>query len=200
MEVTASSVHGWVDPFGAVRAHVVVIGRNAGDAPVQVSSSGSRWQIVSPTGEEVAEGRFAHAFPPVVRPGETVLLIETLSATFTNAEDVEDVRVAIGTETAVADGPVVPLEVSDVTWRAGPDDGLAVEGRVVNSTARPVADAAVAVIVRDAGGRILGGAYDVGVGPLEPGASVAFSTAYPGTPPVDPATVATADAIAIGLP
>jgi hypothetical protein len=201
MEVAASSVRGWVDPFGAVRAHVVVVGRNAGDTPVTISASGSRWQIVDAAGKEVAEGRFAHAFPPVVAPGDRVLLIETLSATFTDPQDVRGINAAIATESS-RDGTtsVLQLEVSDVTWRAGVDNGLAVEGRVINRTDQAVTDAAVAVVVSDAGGQILGGAYDVGVGSLEPGESASFSTSYPGTPPVDPQSVVSADATAIGVP
>ncbi len=200
VEVAASSVRGWVDPFGEVRAHVVVVGRNAGDTTMSVSASGSRWQILNEAGKEVAAGRFAHAFPPVVAPGQTVLLIETLSATFTDPQDVSGISVAIATESSGDGVAALPLEVSDVTWRTGADDGLAVEGRVVNRTGRPVTDCAVAVVVSDAGGQILGGAYDVGVGSLEPGESATFSTAYPGTPPVDPASVVSADATAVGFP
>jgi hypothetical protein len=86
-----------------------------------------------------------------------------------------------------------------VTWEPNPDRTIRVRGEVANTSDAAITEAAVAVVLHDAAGEALAGAYDVSLGPLDAGASAIFETDYPGTPTVDPTTIATADASAFGL-
>ncbi len=192
--IVESVVIPWVDPFGEVRAQVIAIVENVGGVRARLPSAESHYTITDAADERIAGSLFAHAFPPVLEPGERGYLVDTQSATFVNLEDVARVNVDVAFEPVGA--AVSRLEVSGVDW-VETVDGMVVTGTVTNTGAEAVAAGAVAVILLGSDGSILGGVYDVtDIGRLEPGAALQFSTGYPGTPPINPNRVASTVAVA----
>jgi hypothetical protein len=181
-----------------VRAQVVVTVRNEGASPVEVALSTATWMVSDEEGETVASGRFAHAFPPVVPAGGEAYLIDGVSAAFAEADELANLDVNVEGQPPGDDLAPVPLEVAAVEWTSTGDGGVAISGRVENPSADPTRAASVAVVLRNDRDEILAAVYDVAIGPLGAGESRTFETAYPGTPPVDPDEVATADAVATG--
>ena len=199
MQLTDRTLHTWVDQFGEVRAQILATAWNGGDTPVWMPGARSTWRIRDRAGQIVASGRFAHAFPEVVAPGEHVLFIETLSATLAERSELSDLE--IETDARPIDEsakPIVLLTVTDLTWGQAEDGGLLVRGRVSNETGLTVADVRVGVVLRDRAGSALGGLYDASIGTMTAGSVREFVSDYPGTPPVEPADVATAEAVAAG--
>ena len=94
------------------------------------------------------------------------------------------------------EGTIVRLETSELSWTAADDGGLEVTGEVSNASTETVTDAAVGIVLKDDRDQVLAGAYSVNVGVLAPGETRPFVTAYPGTPHIDPAVVASAEAAA----
>jgi hypothetical protein len=185
-----------VDPFGEVRAQVVALVENEGPGRAGLPSAESRYTITDAGGNRIAGSLFAHAFPPVLEPGERGYLIDSQSATFVDLADIAKVEVDVAFEPGAT--AVARLEVSEVDWVES-IDGLVVSGAVTNAGPETVAAGAVAVVLLAADGSMLGAVYDVtDIGRLEPGASVAFSTGYPGTPPINPNRVATTVGVAFG--
>ena len=163
-----------------------------------VAPARCRWRVLDNRSAPVASGRFAHAFPPVVPPGGTVLFIDTVSATFAEADQIARLDAAIFAEPATTDDAVVSLRVSMVTWRSSEEGGVEVSGRVENPTSATVNDVMVGIVLRDRTGQILGGLYDIGLPSIEPGAGTTFVTDYPGAPPMAVEDIVTADGIASG--
>jgi hypothetical protein len=190
----------WTDALGEVRAQVVIVGTNTGGEPVVVEESASRWSVLDPAGTTVASGRFARSIPAVVAPGGSVVLVETLSATLADAAELATLEAQVVTRPAgeEAAGSVVTLDVSDVAWEAGPDGAIAVTGRVRNDGDASVSDVQVAVVLRDSDGAVLAAAYDVSIDALDAGETREFTTSYPGTPPIEPSEVVSAEAVAAG--
>jgi hypothetical protein len=186
------------DAIGEVHVQVIATAHNGSGAPIAVAAPASTWAVIDQAGDEVARGRFAHAFPPVVPPDGMVLLVEDLMTSFERPEELAELKVELAVEPAGRPDEVVPLEVSDVSWSRSPEAGLAVHARVSNVSAVDVSRATVGVVLRDATGEILCGVYDVAVGKIEAGASRSVVTAYPGTSPIDPELVASAEGAAAG--
>jgi hypothetical protein len=198
VELVDAVVTSWIDDLGEVRAHVVATVENRGGAAARLPGSESSFTIRDGEGASVAGGLFGHAFPPVVEPGERAYLIDTLSATFADPEEVVDVEVEVVFESTT--DTIRDIEVANVTWDSGPD-GLVVTGDVENGGEDEIGSAAVAVVLQDARSRVLGAVYDVtDVAALEPGASVRFSTAYPGLPPIEPGQIAAPVVVAFEQP
>ena len=197
VKVLESVVTPWIDPFGEVRAQVVALVENEGSGRARLPSAESRYTITDASGDRIAGSLFGHAFPSVLEPGERGYLIDTQSAMFVDLADVEKVDVDVAFEPVEA--AVAHLEVSDVDW-VETMDGLVVSGSVTNAGPETVGAGAVAVVLLAADGSILGAVYDVtDIGRLEPGASVQFSTGYPGTPPINPNRVATTVGVAFEI-
>ena len=200
LETSAASLRTWTDEFGEVRAQIVVTARNTGGAAVAVPGSQTTWRVLDQAGQVVTSGRFARAFPPVVASGESVQLIEAVTATFADPEELATLDVTLVSRPADGGSPaVMPLDVSAITWEANTNGSVRVSGEVANTTHLAVHDVAVAVVLRGDAAQVLAGAYDVSLGSLEPGASATFSTDYPGTPMIDVALIATAEASAFGM-
>jgi hypothetical protein len=198
LETAAQRLAVWEDPFGAVRAEVVVTVRNTGGSPVEVALSTATWTVSDEAGQPVASGRFAHAFPAVVEPGGEAYLIDGVSAAFAEANELATLEVDVQGEPAGhADAPV-ELEVADVEWTQTDEGGVVASARVENPSTEPVSEVSAAVLIRDGSGEIVAAVYDVAIGSLGPGESRTFDTAYPGTPPVDPDSVASAEGVATG--
>jgi len=199
VEVEQATIRSWTDPFGEVRAQIIVSVTNGGTAAASLPRSGTAYRVMSRDGTVVALGRFAHVFPTVVGPDETAWFIDTLSATLANQSELADVEVALVTgDPGPAESRAVPLSVSDLAWREGSDGGISVTGTVRNYGRETVPRAEVGVILLADDGSPLGVVYDVSsVRDLAPGETSAFTTAYPGTAPIDPAEVAQTVAIAI---
>ncbi len=203
LEAVDQELRAWKDAFGEVHAQVVVTARNRGAAPIVIDPSGASWRVLDETGQVVASGRFPHAFPSVLPPGAEAFLIDGLSATFAGLDELAVLDVELGAAAVDTDAPgagTVPLAVDRLAWEPSPTGGIEVTGRVVNTSGMPVHEASVGVVLRDAEGNMLGGAYDVALGPLGPGAAAAFSTDYPGLPPIDRDDVAEAAGAASGSP
>jgi hypothetical protein len=197
LETAGQRLAVWEDQFGAVRAEVVVTVRNTGDSPIEVALSTATWTVTDDAGDSVASGRFAHAFPPIVEPGGEAFLIDGVSAAFAEADELANLDVEVEGASVGDEHGRVALSVADVEWRAE-DGGLVVSGRVENPSTNAVGETYAAIVLRNDRDEILAAVYDVAIGPLGPGESRAFDTAYPGTPPIDPAEVASADAVATG--
>jgi hypothetical protein len=108
--------------------------------------------------------------------------------------------VHIPTAEGEPDDAVVPLKITDLTFASAPDGGVSVRGEVTNPSDRALSVATLAIVLRDGSGSLLGGVYDVAIGPLRPGATRSFETAYPATQPVDASEVATVEGAASGSP
>jgi hypothetical protein len=197
LEMATQRLAVWEDRFGAVRAEVVVTVRNTGGSPIGVALSTATWTVTDHAGDSVASGRFAHAFPPIVEPGGEAFLIDGVSAAFAEADELAKLEVEVQGEPVGDEDGLVALDVADVHWTSD-DDGVVISGRVENPSANAVREAYAAVVLRNDRDEILAAVYDVAIGPLGPGESRPFDTAYPGTPPVDPDEVAIADAVASG--
>ena len=112
IKTTAKQLVVWEDAFGEASVRVVATAHNAGDVPVAVAASASTWTVVGRAGDEVASGRFAHSFPPLVPPDGTVLLIDDLSMSFAEWDEISVVLVELVAEPA-GPGGVIPPEFSD---------------------------------------------------------------------------------------
>jgi hypothetical protein len=196
LETTAERLSVWEDKFGQVRAQVVVTARNAGGAPLVVATSAASWSVSDEAGDIIARGRFAHAFPDVVAPGGEVYFIDGVSAAFAQPAELATLEVRIAGEPMDDDGTIVAIETNDLSWTAADDGGLEVSGEVSNPSTATVTDATVGIVLKDARGQVVAGVYSVDLGELAAGETRLFVTAYPGTPPIDPAVVASADAAA----
>ncbi len=196
LEKTAERLTVWKDRFGQVGAQVIVTARNAGDAPLVVATSAASWSISDKTGDVTARGRFVHAFPGVVAPGGVVFFIDGVSAAFAEPAELAKLDVVIANEPMDDDGTLVPLETNDLSWTVADGGGLEVSGNVGNTSTGTVTDATVGIVLKDARGQVVGGVYSVDLGELAAGETRPFVTAYPGTPPIDPAIVAGAEAAA----
>jgi len=95
VEVEQATIRSWTDPFGEVRAQIIVSVTNGGTAAASLPRSGTAYRVMSRDGTVVALGRFAHVFPTVVGPDETAWFIDTLSATLANQSELADVEVAL---------------------------------------------------------------------------------------------------------
>jgi hypothetical protein len=203
LEAVDQELRVWEDAFGDVHAQVVVTARNRGAAPLAIEPSSASWRVLDQAGAVVASGRFPHAFPSIVRPGAEAFLIDGLSATFAQVDELAVLDVELAAEAVDADGrgtTAVPLAIDGLAWERSPTGGIEVTGRVVNTSGMPVQEASVGVVLRDAEGDLLGGAYDVALGAIGPGAAAAFATDYPGLPPMDGDEVAEATGVAYGSP
>lgn len=93
----------------------------------------------------------------------------------------------------------VTLGIAALSWRGVEDGGLEVSGTITNATNASVRESTVGIVLRDAAGELLGGVYDIALGPLDAGESRVFVTDYPATPPIVAADVASAEAAAAGI-
>ena len=159
----------WEDKFGEVRAQVIVTARNAGGAPLVVATSAASWSVSNEAGDVTARGRFMHAFPGVVAPGGDVYFIDGVSAAFAQPADLAKLDVRIPSEPMDDDGTIVRLETSDLSWIDADDGGLGVSGEVSNAFDGTVTGATVGIVLKDARGQVLAGAYSVDLGELAPG-------------------------------
>jgi hypothetical protein len=198
LETTAQRLSVWKDKFGQVRAQVIVMARNAGGTPLVVATSAASWSVSDGAGDVTARGRFTHAFPGVVAPGGVVFFIDGVSAAFAEPAELAKLDVVMANEPMDEDGTLVPLETNDLSWTIADGGGLEVSGNVSNTSTGTVTDATVGIVVKDARGQVVAGVYSVDLGDLAAGESRPFTTAYPGTPPIDPAIVAGAEAAASG--
>lgn len=196
LETTAERLSVWEDKFGEVRVQVVVTARNAGGAPLVVRTAAASWSVSDEAGDITARGRFAHAFPGVVAPGGEVMLIDGVSAAFAQPAELAKLDVQISNEPVEDDGTIVALEASDLSWTTADDGGLEVSGEVSNPSTGVVTNGTVGIVLKDARGQIVAGAYSVDLGELAAGETRSFVTAYPGTPRINPADVASAEAAA----
>jgi hypothetical protein len=177
---------------------VLVSLRNDSSSTLRFVPSGSRYRILDVRGREVASGVFTYAIPESVAPGANAYLVETVSALFASAADVE--RVQVEPVTRPTDVAAPRLDVRGLTWRRTADGGLEASGIVSNDSAAAVETGFVCVLFFDANAELIGAVYDLtDVQDLAPGRSATFSTAYPGTPPLAPASVARAEGIAFSL-
>jgi hypothetical protein len=191
-----------VDPLGQVRAQVLVGVTNRGGMPGYLPPAATTYRVLGPRGDLVARGRFAHAFPPYIEGASTGWLIDTLSATFTDPEEIGTVEVALNGQPAQPgdSGRATALTAADTRWELADDGTVEAMGSVVNVGDRLVGRIAVGVILLGHQGEPLAGVYDVeDVRDLAPGESATFSTSYPGSPPLQMADVATARAFAVAL-
>ena len=199
LEMTTQRLRVWHDRFGEVRAQVLAIARNAGGSPVRVRTGDSTWTVRNETSGVVASGRFAHAFPPVVLPGGTLYLIDGISATLADPDELDALEVEISGDPQERDADHVTLGIAALSWRGVEDGGLEVSGTITNATNASVRESTVGIVLRDAAGELLGGVYDIALGPLDAGESRVFVTDYPATPPIVVADVASAEAAAAGI-
>ena len=119
INTTAKQLVVWEDAFGEVSVRVVATAHNSGTMPVAVSAAASTWTVVSRAGDEVARGRFAHAFPSLLPPDGTVLLIDDLSMSFAEPDELSLLQVELVAEPAGPSG-VIPPEFSDSRLTLGP--------------------------------------------------------------------------------
>ena len=125
-----------------------------------------------------------------------MLLIDGVSAAFAQPAELAKLDVQISSEPMEDDGTIVALEASDLSWTTADDGGLEVSGEVSNPSTGAVTNGTVGIVLKDARGQIVAGAYSVDLGELAAGETRSFVTAYPGTPPINPADVASAEAAA----
>jgi hypothetical protein len=192
----------WTDSVGELRAQVIAGVTNEGGAAGYLPAAATTWEVRSPDGFAVARGRFAHVFPRLVEPGATAWLVDALSATFAQPSELTTVSVTLDERpaSAVDAGEAESITVADVDWHLDAEGRLSVSGTVANGGSVPVARWSAGVILVDADGRPLAAAYEIGAeGPLDPGATASFSTAYPGSGPVAAEQVAEVIAVAVPL-
>jgi hypothetical protein len=196
--VLQSALVTWEDSFGEVRAQVIGEVENQGGTSIRIPSGGTGYRIIAPNGLTVASGRFAHAFPPIVAPGQSAYLIDALAATFVDRSDLASVQIDLRSE-PVAESATL-LTVEDLHWTVT-QGRVAVSGQVRNEGATPVGPVAVGALLRDRADRILCGVYSVDPVPLlGPGQSAAFSTSYPEVQLVVPTDAFRAEAVAFVTP
>ncbi len=196
IEVGQRVVRSWIDPYGEVRAEVIVAVRNAGPSPAFLPSSETSYAVSDPAGREVAGGVFTYAFPRLIAPGQTAYLVDALSATFVERGDLARVDVEVGARPALpaASG----LVVSGVRVEPKADAGIVATGIVRNDGSTPVRNGIVGVVVHDRAGGLLAVVYDLtDAAVLQPGEERAFSTSYPAAPPVDAAAIGSIEAFAV---
>jgi hypothetical protein len=188
----------WRDTAGTLRVHVVVSATNDTSDALSVGAADRTFRVINAEGGTILSGRFPYAFPFVVPPAGTTHLITT--AVLPTGVDATTVRVEaeIFADIAPAVRPV--LEVSDL--RLVFSDGRpAVRGIVRNTGAEDVTFGVVAVIGRDASGRVIGGLYDnVNVASIRAGGEAMFQTEYPGLPPAAAERIADLIGIAFDAP
>jgi hypothetical protein len=200
--VTGTWIRAWRDPIGEVRVQVVVEVANQADTRRGLAPGETAYRIVAPDRRVVAAGRFAHAFPAMIARGGHAWLVDTLSATFVEISELTVVEVDVPSdraapETAQGTGG---LAVDVDAWTTAAEGGLVAGGTVTNEGPAVVPRAVIGVLFRDGAGIPLAGVYDVeAVVDLEPGGSVRFHTGYPGTPPIDPRDVASAEATVVPI-
>jgi hypothetical protein len=188
----------WKDPFGQVRAEIISQVENRGGQALSIPGGQSGYSISAPDGLIVASGRFGHAFPSIVGPGEHAYLIDSIAATFVDETELADVTVDLHFEPAATGA--TNLMIDDVRW-AIDQNRVLVSGRVTNRGQSPAGPVAVGAVLRDGSDRILCAVYDVGhIGGLAPGESVAFSTSYPEVQPAWPTDAVSVEALAFAKP
>ena len=170
----------WRDSAGTVRVHVVVSATNDTSDVRSLAAAERTFRLISAAGRTVHTGRFAYAFPFVVRPGGTSHLITTVVLPI--GVDATNVRVEAEILADITTAVQPMLEVSDL--RLVSSEGRpGVRGIVRNTGAEDVTFGVVAVIGRDASGRVIGGFYDnVNVASIAAGGEATFQTEYPGLP------------------
>jgi hypothetical protein len=171
----------WRDSAGTVRVHVVVSATNDTSDIRSLAAAERTFRLISAAGRTIHTGRFAYAFPFVVPPGGTSHLITTVVLPF--GVDATNVRVEAEILADITTAVQPMLEVSDL--RLVSSEGRpGVRGIVRNTGAEDVTFGVVAVIGRDASGRVIGGLYDnVDVALIAAGGEATFQTEYPGLPP-----------------
>ena len=147
----------WEDEFGEIRVQVIVTARNAGGAPLVVATSAASWSVSDEAGDITARGRFTHAFPGVVAPGEEVYFIDGVSAAFAQPAELAELEVRILGEPMDDDGTIVRLETSELSWKAADDGGLEVSGEVSNPSTGTVTGATVGIVLKDARDQVIAG-------------------------------------------
>ena len=181
-------------------AHVLVEVRNPGPGTVEMRGVDARYAITTRNGAVLHRGAFIYALPTIVPEGETAYFVDTVRLDFAESTDVGTLDVDVGPATATAAAEDA-LAVSDVTWERALGDGLQVSGTVRNPLDASVASAMVGVVLLDRDGELLGAVYDAtDIGAIPPGGEAAFSADYPRTPPIDPASVGSVEALAFPIP
>jgi hypothetical protein len=174
----------WTGPHGEARVQVILPVRNTGPSWLQLPRSRSTYRILDATGREVESGVFTAALPEFIGPGATAYLVDTLSATFGDPDELRSAEATV--DLVAAARPDVTLSVGEIELSKGPGGGLRAIGVVRNdggTTARSVVASVVAI---GPDGQAIGAVFDLtDVGDLEPGEAVAFDTEYPGAAPVD---------------
>ena len=187
----------WGDSAGTVRVHVVVSATNDTSDVRSLAAAERTFRLISAAGRTVHTGRFAYAFPFVVPPGGTSHLITTVVLPV--GVDVTNVRVEAEILADITTAVQPMLEVSDL--RLVSSDGRpGVRGIVRNTGAEDVTFGVVAVIGRDASGRVIGGFYDnVNVAAIAAGGEATFQTEYPGLPPAAAGRIADLSGVAFDV-
>jgi hypothetical protein len=197
LTIVSSTVKSWPGP-GVTRAQVLVKLRNDAPTALRFVPSGSRYRILDSKRREVASGVFTYAVPDRVAPGGYTYLLETVSALLVEPGEVGSVEVT--PLTRVTEQADSVLTVAEVSWRRGAGGGLEATGIVTNNTSVTVGTGFVSVLFFDGHDALIGAVYDLtDIQNLAPGRSTRFATAYPGTAPLTPGSVARAEGIAFAL-
>ena len=187
----------WRDIAGTVRVHVVVSATNDTSAARSLATAARTFRLISAAGQTFHTGRFPYAFPFVVPPGATSHLITTVVLPV--GVDATDLRVEADILADITTVLQPMLEVSDL--RLVSSEGRpGVRGIVRNTSAEDVTFGVVAVIGRDASGRVIGGFYDnVNIASIVAGGEATFQTEYPGIPPETASRIADLSGVAFDV-
>ena len=187
----------WRDSAGTVRVHVVVSATNDTSEVRSLAAAERTFRLISAAGRTVHTGRFAYAFPFVVPPGGTSHLITTADLPVGVDATIVRVEAEILADITTAVQPM--LEVSDLRLVSS-ECRSGVRGIVRNTGAQDVTFGVVAVIGRDASGRVIGGFYDnVNVASIAAGGEATFQTEYPGLPPAAAGRIADLSGVAFDV-
>ena len=187
--VETTSLRTWRGSLGELRLQVIVGVRNGGTAWMRLTRSASTYSVYNASHRVVAGGVFTTALPEVIGPGQTGYLVDTLSVAFGNPKDFARSRVKVSA--SPTQPPQTHLVVSSVSISMSADRGLKAGGEVRNDGESTVRSIVAGVVVLDGKGRPLAAVYDLTDAPqLDPGATIAFETEYPGAPPVGPESAA----------
>jgi hypothetical protein len=172
----------WTGPYGEVRIQVIVPVRNSGTDWVALPRSASTYRVVDGHGRELASGLFTAALPGIIGPNQTGYLVETVSAVFSAGRGTPTVETEVAAVPVAR--PTASLSVTDLRASTAADEGLRLTGVVHNEGPATTGWLVAGGVLIDATRRPMAAVYDPGrVGPLRPGASAAFDTAYPGAAP-----------------
>ncbi|MBQ5987029.1 MAG: DUF4878 domain-containing protein [Clostridia bacterium] len=167
------------DSIGNVWVQTIIEVYNSGTIPFYIS--GGSEEIEDANGKLIKTESMLSAYPDIILPGETALIVE--SSTLDEEPATRELNVVEHLTVKEAKNPCIRYAVKDVEIKDTRFGGLQAIGRVQNTSIKEEQYFYVVINLYDADGNAIGQLTDIVMETVKPGETIGFTASALGAPP-----------------